>query len=66
MVVIVGMEGKMPKPFINWTSWQIVYRRLLDRERAAEACSNLRDHNPDLPYSRSEVALQVQQWSWQP
>jgi hypothetical protein len=55
----------MPKPFNNWTSWQIVYRRLLDWERAADACGNLSDHDPDLPYSRSEVALQVQQWCWQ-
>ena len=56
----------MPKPFMTWTSWQVAYQRLLNWEQRAEALANLSCHDADLPYSKSEIALAVQKWCWQP
>lgn len=58
----------MSVPFINRAGWQAIFRRVVEwrrRVRTRNELMVLRDHDPDLPFSRAEARLEVQKWSWQ-
>ena len=58
----------MSVPFINRAGWQAIFRRVVEWRRRVRTRNELmmfRDHDPDLPFSRTEARLEVQKWSWQ-
>jgi len=58
----------MSIPFINRAGWQAIYRRVVEWQRRIGTRNELMmlsGHDPDLPFSRTEVGLEVQKWCWQ-
>lgn len=56
-------------PFNYHSGWQAICRRVVKWQRRIGIGNELMilsDHDPDLPFSRTEVGLEVRKWCWQP